>query len=121
MVRSVLIVEDDVRLAHLFEKAMLHTGYEVMVTHSGKDVITLLDTHQPDLLLLDLGLPEISGMDILHALQTHRQTHDLKVIIISGNHHTAKTIDDSLVDLTLIKPVSIRELTVMSGRLFERQ
>ena len=118
MTHLVLIVEDDVILAKLFEKAMQYAGYQTIITHSGKDVVTLLDTYEPALILLDLGLPEVSGMDILQAIQVHRQTHGLKVIVVSGNHHTVEAIDYELVDLTFIKPVSIRELTVMASRLF---
>ncbi len=76
---KILIVEDEAPLNQLYKEELQDHGYEVMVAHSGRDALSMLRTNPVDLMILDLKLPDGSGLDYLcDFLRTHRK---LKVII----------------------------------------
>ena len=86
----ILILEDNVHLAHGLKKTLVKEGYAVDVCHDGLDGITILDYQEYDLLLLDLGLPGIDGIDILKKIRKKNQ--NLPVIIISARHQLDQRI-----------------------------
>lgn len=104
--KSILIVDDDVYISNLIEEALKKNGYKVIKAYSGTEALLLLKTEKPDLILLDLMLPGISGEEVLS------QITDIPVVVIS-----AKTGVDDKVGLLLggavdyiTKPFDVREL-----------
>jgi len=106
MMKHILIVDDDIHIGNLLEEALLQEHYRVSHAYSGTEALMLLEREQPDLVLLDLMLPGLSGKEVL------RKISSLPVIIIS-----AKADVDSKVELLLggavdyiTKPFHLREL-----------
>jgi DNA-binding response OmpR family regulator len=82
MKRRILVVDDDADLTKLLA-AVLSKEYEVLVAASGRQGLRLCAKHRPQLVLLDLQLPDISGMEVLKAiLARHRDT---AVVVLSAN------------------------------------
>jgi len=105
----ILIVDDDHKLVDLIRLYLARDGYRVLVAYDGRQALELARHKQPDLIVLDLMLPEVSGLDVCRTL---RAESEVPVIML-----TARTSeDDKLVGLDLgaddyiTKPFSPREL-----------
>ncbi|MGH6781039.1 MAG: response regulator transcription factor [Sphingomonadaceae bacterium] len=78
----VLIVEDEPTLTHVLEATLEYGGFEARVARTGQAAIEAFDAGGIDAVLLDLGLPDLSGRDLLTAL---RQRSDMPIIVVSGH------------------------------------
>jgi CheY-like chemotaxis protein len=83
-VKRVLIVEDDVDLRRLFKTALGFSGYSVLEAGDGLEALRLLDADRVDLVVLDLGLPVISGHTVLEEVATRADRHEVPVIVVTG-------------------------------------
>lgn len=80
----ILIVEDDEGARELFADALRFTGYYVRTAADGLEGIKMLETFEPDVLVVDLGLPMATGFEILHELRAGTRTRQTPAIAISG-------------------------------------
>src|SRR5688500_14452566 len=80
----VLIVEDDAGARELFADALRFTGYYVRTAADGLEGIRMLETFDPDVVVLDLGLPMATGFEILHELRSTTKTQRTPAIAITG-------------------------------------
>lgn len=81
---TILLVEDNEMLLALLRRALEREGYVVVSAPSGAEMMHLLDTSQPDLIVLDVGLPDMDGRDLLAALKKDPKTLHIPVIVWSG-------------------------------------
>ncbi len=81
---KVLVVEDEAFLSSLIKEALTRAGFSVDLAIDGDTAFNLLSQTKPDIILLDLILPGISGFDILKKLKEDEQTKAIPVIIISN-------------------------------------
>lgn len=79
----ILIIDDEVEVASLLAQAVQLAGHEPVVAHDGQEGLVLLSKHQPDLVLLDLVMPEMDGVEVLRRIRMTNRT--LPVIIVTGN------------------------------------
>jgi len=82
MSTSILIVDDEPNVLNIIKEAVSTAGFEVTACQSGEEALPLLETHPPDLLLTDLRMPGISGMELLGRAREH--SPDTQVIILTG-------------------------------------
>lgn len=80
--RKILIIDDDEVQLMLQHSLLAHEGYTVYTTADGPQGITLFRAHHPDLVLLDIGLPSLSGIEVLKEIR--RIDEKAKVIVITG-------------------------------------
>ena len=80
--RKILVVDDDAGMTALLKRELKKHGHQVAVCHDGRSALTALEREEPDLLLLDLALPDVSGQEILKTLQERGQ--NVPHVIISG-------------------------------------
>lgn len=78
----ILIVEDEARIAHLIDKGLRRQGFAATVARDGSEALTMAKEETFDLLLLDLGLPDIDGLEVLRELKS--TVKELPVIILSA-------------------------------------
>jgi two-component system, cell cycle response regulator DivK len=109
MAKTVLIVEDNELNMKLFNDLLEARGYRVLQTRSGHAVLSLAREHRPDLILMDIQLPEISGLDVARWL---KDDEELKVIPIIAITAFAMKGDEERIRLGgcdgyLSKPISI--------------
>ncbi len=79
---SILIVDDERELRNLFNKALTEEGYNVLVAENGEKAIDAVKKDEPDLVLLDIRMPGMGGMDVLRRLKAIRR--NLVVVILTG-------------------------------------
>jgi CheY-like chemotaxis protein len=79
----ILIVEDDPDNAHLFARVLTGAKYDFLVTSVGRDALKHARMSQPDVITLDLRLPDIDGLSLLEQLKMNPDTRDIPVIIVS--------------------------------------
>jgi DNA-binding response OmpR family regulator len=97
---SVLIVEDDADLREMLRTALRLAGFKVDEAADGLAALAHLDTHKPDAVVLDLGLPGFSGETVLGEIRAQMTTCDIPVVVVSG---LAKP-EDVALDCFLKKP-----------------
>ncbi len=106
---KILVVEDEIKLARFVELELKHEGYEVMVANDGRSGIECFEKWQPDVVLLDLMLPEISGIEVCRRI---RRESDVPVIMLTAKGETMDKVIglDSGADDYMTKPFAIEEL-----------
>jgi DNA-binding response OmpR family regulator len=82
--KTILIVDDEDELVNLLKLRLEHEGYRVLHVRSGKDVIPLVQTEDPSLILLDIMIPDENGYDVCYALKHHKDTCSIPVILFTA-------------------------------------
>lgn len=106
---EILVIDDEPQICRLLELTLIAEGYKVRVSHTAKDGVAQLNTHVADLVLLDLGLPDMSGYDVLNII---RAWYDKPVIILSARsteNDIVEALDGGANDY-LVKPFRTGEL-----------
>jgi DNA-binding response OmpR family regulator len=111
-----LIVEDDIDLSTIFAEALRSAGFEAQVVRDGAAAAERLRAVTPDVVVLDLHLPHVSGMDILEQIGAGERLSTTRVIVTTADPRMAEIVQDR-VDLVLIKPISFVQLRDLASRL----
>ena len=106
---KVLIVEDEANICSFIETLLTTNDYQALVAHTCTMGLTLFASHNPDLVILDLGLPDMDGLDILRQL---RSWSTLPVVVVSARSHEQDKVSalDLGADDYLTKPFHLDEL-----------
>lgn len=106
----VLVVDDEPQILRFLKPSLTAAGYEVITAEAGRDALKLAANASPDLILLDLGLPDMDGKDVIRELRTWSKT---PVIVLSVRDREAEKIAalDTGADDYINKPFGIGELT----------
>lgn len=86
---KIMIVEDDVTLRDIYTTRFKAEGYEVVNASDGEAALTIAVKEKPDLILLDIMMPKISGFDVLDILRDTDETKDTKIIVMSALSQTS--------------------------------
>ena len=78
---KVLIIEDDRAICNFIRRVLEANGYEALIVNTGREAISMLASHCPDVVILDLGLPDMDGMDVLQDL---RRWSLMPVVVVSA-------------------------------------
>ena len=105
----ILVVEDDRTVQNLMTTTLKTCNYRYIVAVNGEIAIMEAATHNPDIILLDLGLPDIDGMEVIKKIRTWS---DVPIIIISARSEDSDKVEalDAGADDYLTKPFSVEEL-----------
>ena len=105
----ILVVEDDAAIRSLMAVTLDTQGYQYHLAHSGSEALMEVTTHQPEVMLLDLGLPDMDGVDIIHKV---RGWSNMPIIVISARSEDADKVEalDAGADDYLTKPFSVDEM-----------
>ncbi len=110
---TVLVTDDDPQLLLLTAELLRSAGYEVLEAATGKECLEAVRTHHPDLVLLDVVLPDMTGVEVCRRIKADQQTRDTLVILVSGLQVSSDSQADGLnvgADGYLIKPIPSKEL-----------
>ena len=88
--KTILIVEDDQELRRMFRTSLLLEGFDVLEAADGLEALTRIDRDPPDLVVLDLMLPTLSGVAVRQEIAAHVLTREIPVVVVTG---TAMNID----------------------------
>jgi CheY-like chemotaxis protein len=104
---KVLIVEDNDDLRNLFRTALAIEGFDVQEARNGLDALHRLDRDPPDVVILDINLPLVSGVAVREQIAAHSATRHIPVVVVTGS---AENFDALNVPCIIRKPVSPTEL-----------
>jgi len=117
--KHILVVDDEPRIAEIARDYLARAGYTVTIAGSGADALTLARTRRPDLIVLDLGLPHVDGLDVTRALR--RQSNVPIIMLTARVEESDKLIGLELgADDYITKPFSPRELVARVRAVFRR-
>lgn len=106
---KVLIVEDEQSISNFISMVLNASGYDTIIVGSGEEALTMIASHCPDLIVLDLGLPDMDGMEVLKSV---RKWSNLPVVVVSARNHEHDKVDalDYGADDYLVKPFGMMEM-----------
>jgi len=119
MSQTILIVDDERRMVSLLQSYLMQEGYRVVTAYNGREALEVADKENPDLVVLDIMMPEMNGYDFMHV---HRAEKDTPIIML-----TAKVEDDDKIvglelgaDDYVTKPFKPRELMARVRNVLRR-
>lgn len=104
----ILVVDDRHEITDFISEILLDEGYTVVTAHDAEQTVEIITTARPDLLLLDVLMPQISGLDVLH--QLHRQYPDLPIILMSASRLDETLLIEAGATAFLAKPFDMYDL-----------
>jgi signal transduction histidine kinase/ActR/RegA family two-component response regulator len=113
--RRILVVDDNADAARTLETMLALMGHELRVSLNGTEAISTARQFRPDLVLLDIGLPDLSGYDVCRALRADQSTRDARIVAVTGWGKDAdrQRSREAGFDDHLVKPVSVEQLEAL--------
>ena len=106
---SILIAEDDDRIRSFMESVLTSHGYNVLETTNARTALSIAASHSPDLMLLDLGLPDMDGQQVIRSVRTWSR---MPIVVVSARGHERDKVSalDNGADDYVTKPFGMAEL-----------
>jgi two-component system, OmpR family, response regulator MprA len=116
----VLVVEDDTEIADVLRRSLRQEGHQVRTAGDGVEALTAAEDFVPDLVILDLGLPRLDGVEVCRRL---RDAGDVPILILTARTETGDRVEglDSGADDYLVKPFERQELLARIRALLRRR
>jgi len=105
--RVILVVEDDAELRRLFRVSLTLEGFDVEEAGDGLEALRRIAEHPPDVVVLDLGLPSLSGVAVQQEIAANAYTRRIPIVVVTGS---TKNLDYLNVACILRKPITPDEL-----------
>jgi CheY-like chemotaxis protein len=110
----IVVADDDVDVAAFITYSLEVAGHQVHTALDGVGALNLARRELPDLVVLDNGMPGMTGLEVVAALRAEPSTADLLILMISGNEFGAEA---STVDRLVLKPLRPRELATLMAEM----
>ena len=116
----VLVVEDDEEIAQVLQRSLRLEGYEVRLASDGESALEVAGAYNPDLVVLDLGLPRLDGIEVAKRLREH---DDVPILMLTARDALESRVEglDSGADDYLVKPFERQELLARMRALLRRR
>lgn len=110
---KILVVEDEVKIRSVITMYLKKEGFTVLETGNGKEALSLAEKEKPALIILDIMLPGLSGLDVCKQIKTNEETKNIYVVILSAKGQEWEKVEGYQVgaDLYETKPFSPKQLT----------
>jgi DNA-binding response OmpR family regulator len=106
----ILIVDDDPTIRSVLEALLEDEGFTPVTAANGQDAIDIVRSHRPALILMDLMMPVMSGVDAVRELKTDSETESIPIIAMSAGFILRESIDKLLADSIISKPFDLDAL-----------
>ena len=118
----ILVVEDEADLRQVLSYNLRDAGHEVILAAEGRKGLALANEQPPDLVLLDLMLPDVSGLEVCRSLKSNERTRDIPVIMVTARgEEIDRVVGFELgADDYVVKPFSVRELLLRLRAVLRR-
>lgn len=90
MPKRIVVVDDDMEITQIIKSTLKTKGYEVLVAHNGQEGLRLIEETHPDMVILDLMLPLLSGMELIKRIRRDPRLKDMPVLVMSGISKTTQ-------------------------------
>jgi two-component system KDP operon response regulator KdpE len=114
----ILVVDDDVRILRFLRSSLTLAGYDITTTTSGEEAIRLMESDEPDIMLLDILMPVIDGFEVLRRLRSYS---DLPVIVFSANEYASEETLRLGADYFVVKPFIPDELVTIIKKVIAQR
>src|SRR5438045_1520451 len=104
---TALVVDDDVCVRAMLTELLIEEGFDVRQASNGFSGLRLATEQRPQVILLDLVLPELSGADVLHELRENALTRESAIVVVTGNADSLSDKQMAEVDAVVRKPFDI--------------
>ncbi|OGM12202.1 hypothetical protein A2Z22_05195 [Candidatus Woesebacteria bacterium RBG_16_34_12] len=121
---KVLIIEDEPLVARLYEKTLKFDGFEVSIANGGNEGLTKTKAEKPDLVLLDIMMPEPDGIEVLDKLKKDEETKGIPVVILtnlSGKHDAELALSKGADDYWIKRDAEPKDLGKMIKGILNRK
>lgn len=110
--KKILAVDDENDVLLIIKTALISEGFDVKTAASGPDALTIVDEFVPDLLILDMMMPEMSGFDVLTEMRAKPDLKSVPVIMLTGvaNKEKIRQAIDVGVNYYIVKPFEFHDL-----------
>ena len=111
---KILCVDDEPAIREFLTEVLMEDGYEVITAADGMEALSMAVEHQPDLILLDIAMPKLDGMETCRRLREESTTRHARIIILTA-YNTRDRLEESILagaDDFLGKPVDVTELRI---------
>lgn len=118
---TILIAEDHEVTRSLLRMMIEHMGFNVLEAHDGKMALEMARSKRPDLLVVDIMMPEVHGLAVCHQLKTDPSTQGLKIIVVSVKNYPAdqEQAYQAGADLFISKPVQEKDFLLAIKKLLK--
>lgn len=118
----IVVIEDEVDLCHVIEFNLIQAGHEVRVADNGRTGLGLIQSFKPDIALLDIMLPEMSGLEVCRQLKSKPETKGILVVMLTARGDEIDRVVgfEMGADDYVVKPFSVRELVLRVAALLRR-
>lgn len=121
MSQKILVVDDEPHIVRLVQVNLEKAGYVVTTASNGQEALDAVAKEQPDLMVLDVMMPEMDGLETLKRLKGNPETDDIPVILLTAKAQDSDVFEGwkSGADLYLTKPFNPGELLLFVQRIFK--
>jgi CheY-like chemotaxis protein len=112
-----MIVDDDEDIRFVFREILQRGGFDLVVAADADEAIQLLGEHTPDIVFIDMNMPQRPGTDVLVHIQATPRLAQTKTIVVTANARAENKAAELGADLLLIKPIAIGEMLRLAKRL----
>ena len=118
----IAIIEDEPDISNLLGHCFTCEGFRVTIAHDGPAGLDIVRRLGPDLVILDLFLPHLSGWEVFDSLKAGEETRAIPVVVLSANGDVANRISllEAGADDYIVKPCSMREVVARSRAVLRR-
>jgi DNA-binding response OmpR family regulator len=119
MSKKILVADDEPNIVAALEFLLQRNGFEVTVARNGEEALQLVESHSPDLVLLDVMMPVRSGYEVCRRIRERPEWNHVKIVMLSAKGRDAEVNKGLSVgaDLYITKPFSTRDLVEKVKRL----
>ena len=110
---KIMIVDDDVKILGIVKEMLQREGFEVIVADSGGMCLEVLENEKPDLILMDVMMPEMDGWETVEKIKEDKSNKDIRISMLtvkSASEDMIKSLDDVKADWHLTKPINREKL-----------
>jgi len=114
----ILLIDDERSYAQVIKEAIEITGVDVLLAHNAMDALNIFQQVTPDLILLDVMMPEVDGLSLLRWIREHSENENLPILVVSakGQPEDRQAAIDAGANGFLGKPFSVEELRTEIGQ-----
>jgi DNA-binding response OmpR family regulator len=112
--KKILVVDDEEQILSLIKKKLTDSNYDCITVAQAREAVTLAKTSNPDLILLDIAMPQMDGYTIAKELKKEKATRDIPIIFLTGKELEPRAINERIGEIGaygfIMKPCSLKEL-----------
>ena len=119
---TILVIDDEPHITHVVALKLTNAGYNVITAGDGEEGLDLANEHTPDLIITDLQMPYVTGVELCHKLQQHHSTASIPVLVLTARGYSMaqEDIEGTAICGMISKPFSPRDILEQVGAALQK-